>query len=243
MTDAGGDGSLPDSTPRRWMVEVLPGSMARFGKNPDDHRIAVPLWLKWCQIARRDSALAAEVRAPDSHIDAMSAKLAHVDHPEDTWGPRDVSELECAMSAIVAAALALDGFYGSVKAVIPAPKMNAARARQILELLKLGFAIGREAQRWMTDLDWLFDLRDRAVHHAEVMAPYVVVRKTELTDVVGARESYELSALNAKRAAAVSGEVLSTCLMRPKPAMKEWCEKRNSAAEVLRIMTSSPTGS
>jgi hypothetical protein len=137
------------------------GFFVVFGNDPVEQLIAVPLWLKWCQIAVREAKLALEARPRDAQIDMMSAKLAHVDHPEVDWSPTTVDELDSSMAAIVAAALAIDGFYGSVKSVMMVPERKTLRPRKILELLKLGFVIGQESQYWLLELDWLFGLRDR----------------------------------------------------------------------------------
>jgi nicotinic acid mononucleotide adenylyltransferase len=77
---------------RGWIVQIPPGSFVVFGNDPVEQLIAVPLWLKWCQIAVREAKLALEARPRDAQIDMMSAKLAHVDQPEVDWSSTTVDD-------------------------------------------------------------------------------------------------------------------------------------------------------
>lgn len=92
----------------------------------------------------------------------------------DTRPEEGTPELDAAFVAVVASALAVDGFYAAVKP------------------LKLGFSVGRESRRWIKDLDWLFGIRDVAVHHPEQPGPMAVLRVTESTIVVSSTEAGHL---------------------------------------------------
>lgn len=121
------------------------------------------------------------------------------------------------MEAIFAAAHAIDGFYGAVKPLVSPPKSNAKRHRQILEALKLGFAIGSHQKAWLTDLGWLFETRDGIVHHGEELRSVMVTRVTAETLVASGPETYRLSAPNAQRAAMIAETVIGHVWQIPKP--------------------------
>jgi hypothetical protein len=114
----------------------------------------------------REQAVEAQNRGmPDEVLDDLSVRLLGVrsgrapEHPE--FG--GAKEFLAAITAVVASAPALEGSYGSIEPLANPPSSTAARKRQIIEAFKLGFAIGGHTKRWMTELDWPFDLRDRAV--------------------------------------------------------------------------------
>jgi len=176
-----------------------------FITRPGKATMSVPLWRYWVEIAEENAALSMALQAPDEQIDAMSLSLSlagtDIEAPQvpEFPGVDDVKSMRCALVSVAAAAHAIDGLYGSTKPLIRPPKSGAARHRQILETLKLGFVVGKLATQWADDLEWLFDTRDAIVHHAEDQRLMVVSRVTSQTVVVGGLESYQINAANASQ--------------------------------------------
>jgi hypothetical protein len=221
--------NLPDPPEgRRWVVWVVPpnGTLRTSDDGPTVVRVA--LWQQWLAIADEHADRAGAARASDWTIDSHGAALAGLPVPEShPDAPTGDGELPAAMIAIAASAHAIDGLYGSVKPLINPPPSKAARHRQILETLKLGFNVGAHANRWLPEVDWLFGLRDSIVHHAEIFQPVVVTRTTERTVVVGGVESFDLTAESARRAASLARDVIETCLANPKAVTRGWAHVRS----------------
>lgn len=214
--------ALPPGAQLIWHAEDTPSGM-----------MALPLWLVWSRLSREHAAIAEAAREPDRVVDARSRALQGTgmtveDYLEgDPWRPPEgMSELDASLIAVVASALAIDGFYGSVKAVVQPPTSKATRRRRIIEALKLGFTVGRESQAWGAELDWLFNARDKAVHHSDAPGPMTVVRTTGETVVVSSPEAALFSAPNARRAADFCTQIIDTCLARPKRITREWAAER-----------------
>jgi hypothetical protein len=195
--------------------------------------MAPPLWLVWSRLAVEHAAIAEAARESDRVIDAVSLALQNpsstIEDYLDSDDPRPTegtAEFDASLIAIVASAVAVDGLYGSVKPLINPPASTATRPRQIIETLKLGFSIGRESHRWLPELDWLFDVRDVAVHHAEELRPMTIVRVTAETVLVSSNEAWYFSAPNAHRAANLCAEIIDVCLAKPKRATREWATTR-----------------
>lgn len=226
---------------QRGVVVVPPSAMVKIDWD-EGTSAAIPLWSYWLKIAARESDLARAARSPDAHIDAMSLALSQREDgkADSAWTEPETSELEHAMVAIVAAAHAVDGFYGSVVQVIT-PGTAQRRPRRILETLKRGFSVGEQGHRWLVDLDWLFERRDLAVHHAERLRPAIVVRVTEQTALGGAVELYEFSAETAERATSIAEDVLSACLAHPREAMRTWVGQRSGAVGQVVTVSTRPT--
>jgi len=130
------------------------------------------------------------------------------------------------MVAVTAAAMALDSFYGTIKPILnqPKTKKKAARARQILEGLKLGFVVGKYQRTWQEDLDWLFKTRNGIVHHAMRDGTAVILRITDETVMTGAPDTFGLLPTSAQRAAGIAETILDTCAANPKPFIKGWID-------------------
>jgi hypothetical protein len=212
----------PGAASKRFMIELPPGATTVI--DPDGTTASIPVWLYWLQIAESHAQRAIEARPSDALLDYASAQLAQMNVPPVVAAEAEngARELTASMVAIGAAAHALDGFYGGFKPLVNPPSSDAKRSRQILEALKLGFKIGPQINQWLIDLDWLFDTRDGIVHHAEMFRPIVVSRVTDQTLVAGGPELFELGSGNAKRAAEIARDVMSTCVSRPKPTTADW---------------------
>ena len=224
MTQMSEDGS--GGRTRRLMTMLPPGGTLTMDQT--GNRLSIPVWLYWLQLAQSHAADATKAILSDAMVDNLSLRLfgsdvESVDMPPDSEG---VAEMKEAMEAISAAAHAIDGFYGVVKPLVNPPKSAAKRHRQILETLKLGFAIGPYQNSWLGDLDWLFTTRDGIVHHAEDQRPLVVARITEATILVSSPEAYRLSAPNAQRAAMIAQTLIETCLAHPKASIAGWAQMR-----------------
>ena len=210
----------------RSMIQLPPGATLRMIQDVGT-TMSIPLWRYWLEIAEEHCDLSVALRAADQQLDALSAAL---DSGGDSDAPKvpefpeadGMKSMRQAMISVAAAAHAVDGFYGSVKPLISPPPMSAARHRQILETLKLGFNVGKLGDRWGKDLEWLFDTRDGVVHHGEKHRPLVVVRVTEETVVYAGPETYQLTSDSARRAADIARSVTDHCLAYPKQATQEW---------------------
>jgi hypothetical protein len=172
------------------------------------------LWVRWAEIALAQRALARQGRQ------ALLTQQA-------TGSSLDITaEWDPAIISVAGSSHAIDAFYGEAKEFIAVPdalaqaweKNRTGRPERIQETLKLGFQIGRHARRWKTEFDWLFDLRDAAVHHTSDAAPSVPhpVLPTNVSPEV---RDYSVEA--ADRAVQLMLEVFATCLSSPRPALAE----------------------
>lgn len=174
-----------------------------------------PVWFWWTQIARDQLKHARAAATSDAPLN--TEKLLDETFPS--------------MIVVSASAHALDGFYGTIKPIVQPPPSAASRHRQILEALKLGFHVGAKMHVWVGEFDWLFDLRDAALHHEEVFnSP--VAHPSLPTNV--APENADYSLRSAERAWTLLKDVLTTCLEAPKPPITEWvARKRPSTLATL----------
>ncbi|MFP5361385.1 MAG: hypothetical protein ACLGI5_01490 [Thermoleophilia bacterium] len=207
---------------RRTIMELPPGASTTLRE--DGAVIDFPMWAYWLRIAHDHAAEAERERPTDDYIDRIADALAAIGSEVEPAEHEDDGDLNrstrAAMTALVAAAIAVDGFYGTVAEV--APRVEAgARHSIILETLKVAFAIGALQQRWAKDLKWLFKTRDTAVHHAAAPRQVVTVRETDRTVVVGAPEAASFAADQARRAADLAIEIVTTCLANPKTLTRD----------------------
>lgn len=214
---------------RRTMFMLEPGARAVIEKGQPP-RMAIPLWLYWVEVARENATAAEAAHASDERVDALSAFLAGeslelATQKEPAGG---LHELCPGMTAVVAGAVAVDGLYGTIKPFIDPPASTAKRSRQIIECLKLGFSLP-SPESWLRGLDELFERRDFAVHHAELLAEMVSVRETAETIVFGASEVHWFSAEEARRCVDFAVSLIESCLEHPKPPLREWAEENADA--------------
>jgi hypothetical protein len=231
-----------EESPRTWrqIMRLPSGATLRLTKG-EGGTFSLPLWSYWEQIARDHAAKAELCRPSDQEIDEISKKLrdADQDQPEEADREKEATKTPesngqesgnnqeefPSLIAVAAAAFAVDALYGAIKPLVNPPRSDAARCRQIVECLKLGFRVGPQGSEWLSEMDWLFETRDNAVHHAEEHRPLVVVRVTEHTVVAGGSESFAFSAESARRAADLCSEIIKTCIENPKPATSEWANQ------------------
>lgn len=192
------------------------------------------LWVLWMEIALSQLYLAGRSRLGLEVAEAIGPRyIRHLD-----------GELSASMISISASAHAIDGFYGSVGSYADFPpglkskwrQNRTKRPAQILETLKLAFAVGRQAPRWTRDLRWLFDLRDSAVHH-KAEPGELVWDAQERTKVPREHSLYNLE--NANRAAKLAIEVMTTCVDHPRDGQQqilEWMPNAQHFVDEVRRM-------
>lgn len=185
--------------------------------------VGTPIWLHWLRIAKAQTTLA---RAGADRAPAP-AQISVVVEPRPVGTITD--EMYPAMVAIMATAHALDGLYDQIRGFAPSRqgKGRPARQRVILEAIKDCFKVGKHWQRWLVELDWLFALRDPAVHPMHKAGP-TVVHPSAWGNV--AAEYADYSADNAERALKLLEDVLRTCVDNAKPASREWATGTGKAA-------------
>jgi hypothetical protein len=116
----------------------------------------------------------------------------------------------------------------------PGTATRTGRPERILETLKIGFQVGTSQAQWKLDFDWLFDLRDAAVHYSSQAAP-TVAHPGLPTNV--SPESADCVTEAADRAVAVMFDVFEKCVFSPKPALPDlvaWATAMRPTIDALR---------
>jgi hypothetical protein len=195
------------------------------------------LWLWWAEIAIDQRNLARSGRKK------VLKNFAS--------GNQDISlESRPAMIAVAAASHAIDAFYGEAKEFIPLPasitetwrRNRTGRPERIRETLKRGFRVGRHDRRWKKDFDWLFDLRDAALHHSSENAP-PVPHPALPTNISPENADYCVEA--ADRAAGVMLDIFERCIDAAKPGLpqlSEWAGRLQPTVLSLRERAGQPAG-
>lgn len=180
-------------------------------------RIKTHLWIQWTRIALKREREAIAIRAAGASSANAGADLA----------VRIEQEFEACLVGVAACAHALDALYGALRDLVHNPAAKGwrhgkpARHSKIFETIKHGFDIGARTNSWPADFEWLFELRDAAVHHKEKWsdpAPHPLG-----TNVSQENSKYSLEAVT--RAVDVLLEVFDVCATRPKQAqlgVKGW---------------------
>jgi hypothetical protein len=145
-------------------------------------------------------------------------------------------EFQSSLVAVSASAHALDALYGST--VIPQTVRDrwidkrTKRHGKIREALKQIFDTGQMNANWMADFDWLFDLRDAALHAEEKPKP-------PLPHPLGtntAQENVDYSVESAERAVDLAVSVLQWCVDHPRPRLPDatnWAAANRTAVHEL----------
>ncbi len=184
--------------------------------------VGTPIWLHWMRIAKAHTALArvGADKAPGPPTPGVVF--------EKQQG-RITEEMYPAMVAITATAHTLDGLYDQIRILAPlsSRKGRPKRQRVILETLKHAFQVGKHAQIWLAEFDWLYDLRDPAVHPHHKTGP-VVAHPSGWGNF--AAEYTEYSADNAERALALLESVLRICVEHPRATSRTWATGTGQAA-------------
>jgi hypothetical protein len=193
-------------------------------------RIESNLWITWVQIGCERERTATEARS----------RVAASDSGDPEYAEAIVDEMHGAMVAVSAASHALDAFYGKVHQVGGLPPAAASwdknatpRWSRILETLKHNFQIGKHTGRWAIEFEWLFDLRDAAVHHTSKARP-TVPHPSGKSHV--SQEIQDFSVEAANRALDLAIEVMAVCLVSPRPERPEVKTWTASASHVPRML-------
>ncbi|WP_370346083.1 hypothetical protein [Catenulispora sp. MAP5-51] len=193
-------------------------------------KVSIAVWSAWARTAIRAAKQAATARQDyDRAPDGRKAPFAGL-------------EFEAGMTAVAAAAFAVDGFYAceavpkaartAVRAVLDpryAPD-DPPRHEVVREGLKACFAVnGATATQWSKDIKWLYSRRNPIVHSFDQWETPTPRSDGLLTTVK--RENY--SATEAARAVNVMLAVLTYCAAHPGAAYAEttaWATSNRKAA-------------
>lgn len=185
------------------------------------------LWVWWADIA-----VDAERSAREARREALELGIQG-----EGFGEALMRETRGSLIAVSASAHALDALYGAVATIVPSPPAPT-RWSTILETFKRAFLVRGRAGGggWARELEWLFGLRDAAVHHEE--EDREPVPHPTGTNVSSATADYSLEA--ASRAVDLLFDILGTAVAGPRPPFEQWVsDYRNSVdAIVARRSTS-----
>jgi hypothetical protein len=183
--------------------------------------VTTHMWIWWAEIAIDHEAEARSARESAAAGRPLGLALS--------------AETRAAMVAMSASAHALDAVYGAVKARLPAAREGDTRWSNVLEMLKRGFEIRGDAGggRWAREFEWLFDVRDAAVHFKESQNP---TEPHPLGTRTG-RENVTYSLEPAERAVLLMFEVLDVCTSSPRdshPTIVEWATAMHPVIDQLK---------
>ncbi|MEY9894290.1 hypothetical protein ABIA31_007976 [Catenulispora sp. MAP5-51] len=192
--------------------------------------IVISVWSAWARVAINTGKQAAEAKR--SAAAALAGQSAYFKG----------SEYDAGMTAVAAAAFAIDGLYASeacpkaardaVKARLAAQYApdSPARHEVVREGLKEVFVTtGRVKQQWSADLKWLYSRRNPVVHSEERQEKPLSMPDGSLSTVK--RENYNADA--AARAVEIMLSVLAWCVVHPGtgyPETAEWATPNRRAA-------------
>jgi hypothetical protein len=192
------------------------------------------LWYSWTKVAieHMHTARAARTAAAVPAIPSatISALMSH--------------EFQASLVAVSASAHALDALYGS--AVIPQTVRDMWKSRRtkrhgkIREALKQIFDTGQVNASWVADFEWLFDLRDAALHAKEKPGPPVPHPLGTNT----AQANVDYSVESAERAVGLAMSVLQWCVDHPRPNLTDavtWASASRASVQELAWSVTAPT--
>lgn len=174
--------------------------------------VRVSLWLDWGLVAVEHEGETHRARErivdllPRDQIAAMSAMKV---------------EFRSAMVAVTAASHSIDAIYSAVRPYVPVGREirdawlanGTRRSSRIFETVKHGFDIGAEGSKLATDLHWLFEIRDQAVHFQEDdrdPVPHPVIAAN------AAPEDVMFSSESAQRSVDLLVQIVDLCTSRPR---------------------------
>jgi len=180
------------------------------------------LWVWWADIA---------VDQERSARGARREALAQGIHGEG-FGEALMLETRASLIGVSASAHALDALYGVFSTIIPSPP-TGTRWSRILEAFRRAFFVRGRAGGggWARELEWLFDLRDAAVHHEE--EDREPVPHPTGTHVSWATAAYSLEA--ASRAVDLLFDVLETAVATPRPPLEPWAAQYRQSVNAIVV--------
>jgi hypothetical protein len=136
------------------------------------------------------------------------------------------SEFRASMTAIAAAAFAVDAFFASVIQHAPTARVTAgSRDASIFETLKQGFLLSTAQQKALREpLRVMFRLRDEAVHPP---ATWVEPARHPIFNLGMEPRFVNYRLENAQNAQLLARKLIAVCLRCPKPEhedLAEWCQ-------------------
>lgn len=192
------------------------------------------LWYSWMKVAIEHMQMARAARAAAAAPGIPSNEVS-------TWMSR---EFQASLVAVSASAHALDALYGST--VIPQAVRDMWKGKgtkrhgKIREALKQVFDTGQVNTKWVADFDWLFDLRDAALHAEEKPRPPVPHPLGTNT----ARENVDYSIESAGQAVDLAVSVLKWCVDHPRPNVTDavaWAGANQASVQELAASVTAPT--
>jgi len=189
-------------------------------KQPNDPEIFTEPWIYWLQAARRHAARATEWREIATSGLPIGQRLVEA----------TLEELPSAMEAIATAAFAVDGFESAVGDLVNLPAKRGSRAKVIVKNLSEVCGLPDQA-KYETDVQWLFRVRNEAVHGGVWKTPFW----HHPNGMSVAAVQRDINALSARRAVQVCCGLLKASLGGPhdNPALEEWGRIRRSRCEDL----------
>jgi hypothetical protein len=134
-----------------------------------------------------------------------------------------------------ASALAVDAFYGGFRQYVNRPAgltEETSRNAWIVETAKAGFRLGPITNTAPRDLQWLYRLRDEAVHYGDRLEPPVEHASGVL--MAGAPAQWDLHA--AIRAVEIAVAFIGRCIHHPDRAnvpLTVWCSPNRESFEPI----------
>jgi hypothetical protein len=191
--------------------------------------VSYDMYPQWLRIAIDEAERCAEAAEQVDKVWTDGSRPGEIDALE--------RELRSGMQAIVAAAAAIDGFYGTVKDCCPVPdqiieswrKSKLARAKQIAETFRRSFQIKQVTfNEIRSRLDELFTFRDEAIHPtgaAQMPVPHPRLK------VATERRLTMYSAENAFTASKLALNIIALLLNHPKTKHQSLIEHCEAAKE------------
>jgi hypothetical protein len=146
-------------------------------------------------------------------------------------------EFDASLIAVAASAAALEALCGSlvVREVVQGRKLGEKQPAKIREALKLVFVSQPFNDGWTSKLDWLYELRDPAIHHREEPKKTVPYRSPGMYT---GPEYVDYSMESADKAVQLMLDVLRWCVDNPKlavPNARAWAEANKPVVANLEI--------
>lgn len=168
------------------------------------------LWARWIEVAVEN-----EMKARDAFSRALNKQ------PEAL-----IEDFRASLVAISAAAHVIEAVFGEIKYRIPDQVHAAKRHLELRRAFTVAFGLNNQADgRLLRDLQWLFELRDLAVHpYAEAGLP-----KRHPAGYVTGAENGDFNAVTTRRAVDIAMSLLAFAQFPPKAlnrAIERWAEKR-----------------
>jgi hypothetical protein len=184
-------------------------------------RIATNLWQIWAGVALWYEAAA-------HHARTVVERGTQAEGFQEAFG----AELHSSLICVVSCAHSIDALYGTLVTAQPsARKRCESRDDSIRESFKMLFHTGKYNDRWVAEFTWLFDLRDKAVHHESATFHDSRPHPSGVTSSGWENEAF--CSESARRAVDLMLEVLDVATSKPKKVAEKWASGNRAAVEDL----------